>query len=144
MWNPVSLKKERSNLPCFEKKTKFYFVVSKCFQFVNNTRNLIFILFAKKNWESYFLLSSNKLVCIKRSSFSWLTLFRVGLFGTAHRWGGGGGGKKAPLPQTCHIYPTMIKLCTVIPYLKEDPKNIWITWHTSWILLTSAFFARNQ
>ena len=27
---------------------------------------------------------------------------------------------------------------------KIDPKNIWITWHTPWILLISAFFTRNQ
>ena len=25
---------------------------------------------------------------------------------------------------------------------KEDPKNIWITWHTPWVLLTSVFFHR--
>ena len=23
---------------------------------------------------------------------------------------------------------------------KEDPKNIWIVWHTPWVLLTSAVF----
>ena len=23
---------------------------------------------------------------------------------------------------------------------KEDPRNIWITWHISWVLMTSAFF----
>ena len=40
----------------------------------------------------------------------------MGLFGAAHRWG---------------------YSCT-LP--KEDPKNIWITWHPSWFLLTSAFF----
>ena len=31
----------------------------------------------------------------------------------------GGRGKKAPLPKTCHTYPTMVKLDTVIPYLKK-------------------------
>ena len=31
----------------------------------------------------------------------------------------GGRGKKAPLPKTCHTYPTMVKLDTVIPYLKN-------------------------
>ena len=25
-----------------------------------------------------------------------------------------------------------------------DPKNIWITWHTPWVLLTSAFFHRKS
>ena len=28
------------------------------------------------------------------------------------------GRQKAPLPKICHIYPTMIKLGTVTPYLK--------------------------
>ena len=45
-----------------------------------------------------------------------LTLFRMGIFGAAHEWGGG---KKAPLPKICHVYPTMMKLGTVIPYLKK-------------------------
>ena len=32
---------------------------------------------------------------------------------------GRGGGKKAPLPKTCHTYPTMMKLGTVIHYLEK-------------------------
>ena len=51
-----------------------------------------------------------------------LTQFRMGIFGAAHGWGGGRGGKKAPLPKICRIYPTMIKLGTVIPYLKNIQK----------------------
>ena len=47
----------------------------------------------------------------------------MGVFGAAHGWGGGGG-KKAPLPKICHTYPTMMKLGTVIPYLKKI-KNIY-------------------
>ena len=31
-------------------------------------------------------------------------------------------GKKASLPKICHIYPTMVKLGTVIPYLKKLQK----------------------
>ena len=31
--------------------------------------------------------------------------------------------KKAPLPNICHIYPTMFKLGTVIPYLKKIHKT---------------------
>ena len=27
---------------------------------------------------------------------------------------------------------------------KKDPKNIWITWHTPWVMLTSAFFHRKS
>ena len=45
-----------------------------------------------------------------------LTLFRMGFFGAAHGWGGGGGaGKKGPLPKICYICPTMMKLGRVIP-----------------------------
>ena len=42
-----------------------------------------------------------------------LTLFRMGLFRAAHWW---------LLPKTCHIYSAMMKLCTVIPYLKKIQK----------------------
>ena len=34
----------------------------------------------------------------------------------------------------------MMKLSTVIPYLEKIQKNILITWHTPWVLLSSAFF----
>ena len=34
----------------------------------------------------------------------------------------GGEGQKGPLPKNCHTYPTMMKLGTVIPYLKKIPK----------------------
>ena len=33
-----------------------------------------------------------------------------------------GGAKRPPLPKICHTYPTMIKLGTVIPYLKKLQK----------------------
>ena len=43
-----------------------------------------------------------------------------------HFWGCsrmGEGGKKHPsLPKICHTYPTMMKLSTVIPYLKKIQK----------------------
>ena len=48
-----------------------------------------------------------------------LTLFRMGIFGAAHGWGGG---KKTPLPKICRRYPTKMKLDTVIPYLKKIQK----------------------
>ena len=35
---------------------------------------------------------------------------------------GVGRAKKAPLPKICHRYPTMMKLGTVIPYLKKIQK----------------------
>ena len=51
-----------------------------------------------------------------------LTLFRMDFFGAAHRWGGGRGQNKAPLLKICHSYPKMMKLGTVIPYLKKTQK----------------------
>ena len=51
-----------------------------------------------------------------------LTLFRVGIFEAALGWRGGGSVKKAPLPKICHSYYTMMKLGTIIPYLKKIQK----------------------
>ena len=48
-----------------------------------------------------------------------LTLFRMGLFGTGHGWGGA---KKPPLSKISHTYPTKMKLGSVIPYLKRPQK----------------------
>ena len=49
-----------------------------------------------------------------------LTLFRMGLFGAAHREGA----KKPPplLLKIIYTYTTMMKLGTVIPYLKKIQK----------------------
>ena len=44
-----------------------------------------------------------------------ITIFKIGIFGVAHGWGGEGGG-------ICHTYPTMMKAGTVIPYLKKIQK----------------------
>ena len=53
--------------------------------------------------------------------FGWtshLTLFRA-----AHGWGwGGGGDKKPPLPKICRTHPAMMKLGTLISYLKKIQK----------------------
>ena len=49
-----------------------------------------------------------------------LTLFGLVLLGLSLI----GGGKKAPLSKISHIYPTMMKLVTVIPYLKRSKKHI--------------------
>ena len=55
------------------------------------------------------------------SSSKSLTLFRMGIFGAGHGWGGGST-KRRPLLKICHRYPTMMKLGTVTPYLKEIQK----------------------
>ena len=46
----------------------------------------------------------------------------MGLFGAAH--GSGGGGKKASLPKICRTYLAIIKLGTVISYLKKIKKYL--------------------
>ena len=47
-------------------------------------------------------------------------LFRTGIFGAAHGWGGGV--QKALLPKIFHTYPTMMKLGIVISYIKNIQK----------------------
>ena len=50
-----------------------------------------------------------------------LTLFSMGLFEAAHRWGRA---MISPtLPKICHTYTTMVKLGTIIPYLKKIQKT---------------------
>ena len=50
-----------------------------------------------------------------------LTLFRMGIFGAADRWGA----KNVPPPlhKICHTYPKMMKLGSYT-LAKEDPKNM--------------------
>ena len=43
----------------------------------------------------------------------------MGFFGAAH---GSEGAFGAPLPKICHTYPTIMKLGTVIPYLRKIQK----------------------
>ena len=66
-------------------------------------------------------MSSSSL--LKTDAIWCLTLLRLDLFGAAHRWGG----KKHPPPlllaKICHTYPIMMKLGTVIPYLKKTQKT---------------------
>ena len=71
----------------------------------------------------------------------------MGFFRGAHGERGGGGSKSTPtLKSVTHILQwwNLAQRRYLIPYTlpKEDPKNIWITWHTSWVLLTSTFFHR--
>ena len=55
-----------------------------------------------------------------------LTLFRMGFFGAAHGWGGGGGakrmGEEATRPKICDTYRTVMKIGTVMPYPKKIQK----------------------
>ena len=40
----------------------------------------------------------------------------MSFFEAAHGWGGP---KRPPLPKICHTYPTLVKLGTVMPYLRK-------------------------
>ena len=69
-----------------------------------------------------------------------LTLFRMDFFGAAHGWGA----KTTPIQKICHIYPTMVKLDTIIPSPKKIQKisesrdtAFEFCWH-------QYFFTRNQ
>ena len=53
-----------------------------------------------------------------------LTLFRMDLFGAAHRWGGVKKAPPPPLHKICYTYPTMMKRDTIIPYQKKIKKHI--------------------
>ena len=75
------------------------------------------------------------------SEFFVLTLFGIGFFGAAHGWGEERG-KKTLLLNICHTYPAMMKLGTVIPYLKEI-KKMYESRNTS-LELTSGFFYRKS
>ena len=59
---------------------------------------------------------------VQHFSYYTLTLFRMGLFEAAHGWRRGGGKKTPPLPIISYAYPTMMKVGTVIPYLKKIQK----------------------
>ena len=65
----------------------------------------------------------------------------MGFFGAAHGWGRP---FWTPLPKICHTYPTIMKLGTVIPYLRKIQKmyksrdtSLEFCWHQH-------FFTRNQ
>ena len=71
-----------------------------------------------------------------------LTVFRVSLFRAVHRWGWRQ--KDLPLLKICHIYPTIMKLATFIPYLYTIQKNINHVTHLLGFADTSDFFIENH
>ena len=63
-----------------------------------------------------------------------LTLFRMGFFGAAH-----GRGQGPPsLKSVTHILQWWN--LSQLYLTKNDPKNIWITWHTPWVPMTPTIF----
>ena len=84
-----------------------------------------------KNWK----------LSIKITLLLLLTLFRMGFLRAAHGWGRGFLG---PLPKIRHTCPTIMKLGTVIPYLRKIQKmyksrdtSLEVCWHHH-------FFTGNQ
>ena len=67
----------------------------------------------------------------------------MGIFGATHVCGAGGEGE-LPFPKICHTFPTMMKLGTVVPYLKKIQKNMNHVPHTLTSADISIFFTRNQ
>ena len=60
-------------------------------------------------------------------------------------WMRGGGGKKGPLSLKLVTHLTNDETWHSYTLPKEDPKNIWITWHTLWVfLLVPACFHRKS
>ena len=95
---------------------------------------LPWLLFAMKSSENIWFSDDFR---VNRNQLIRLTLFRMGFFGAAHGWGRN---KKAPpsLKSVTHILQwwNLAQL-----YLTQRrSKNISVTWHTPWILLTSVFF----
>ena len=86
----------------------------------------------QKHWKEYHYFHSfcshiNQEVCnfsLLNLNFQCsLTLFRMSFFEAPHGWVGGKKGPP-PLSKSCHTYPTMMKLGTVIPYPKKIQKYI--------------------
>ena len=88
---------------------KYYLIKHLILQKIQNMTN------AKVDLLQWFIY-----VLIKKLLVMVLTLFRMGFFGAAHRWGLA---KKATIHKICHTYPTMMKLSTVIAYLKKFQKT---------------------
>ena len=72
-----------------------------------------------------------------------LALFRMGFFGAAHGWGGAQ--KAFPTPTLKSVSHILQRQNVAQLYLAwRRSKNIWITWHTPWVLLIFTFFHRKS
>ena len=94
----------------------------------------VLLFFDNAIWRWYIWLCNVKLKFLTRAGWGW----------GMGRGGGGGGGQKGPLPKTYYTYPTIMKLGTVIPYLKKIQKiyesrvtHFEFCWYHN-------FFTRNQ
>ena len=75
-----------------------------------------FVISIQKRPKTIILIYSLKSCLLPPASTS---LFMMGLFGVTH---GCGGAKRLPRSKICHKYPTLMKLGTVISYLKKIQK----------------------
>ena len=89
-----------------------------------NTKIFLQSAISKVDLKMLLWLKKLKILCWGHTLLVILTLFRMGF-------------------SNLHTYPTMMILGSyTLP--KKDPKNIWITWHTPWVPLTSAIFHRKS
>ena len=88
----------------------------------NNNNNVKWLLF-RYNGERIMSQEPKSIILMSMR----LTLFRMGIFGAAHGWGE----QKSPLPlpKICRTYHAMVKLGTVIPYIKKIKKNMNLVTH---------------
>ena len=79
------------------------------------TREIIVTIFNTRSKTTLVTSSKNLLLA--------LNLFRMVFFGASYGCQeGGGSAKRLPFPKLCHTYHTIMKLGTVMPYLKETKK----------------------
>ena len=82
--------------------------------------------------------------CVSSKGRTKVNPIHMGQFGVAQGWGGEGVGQKDPLPKICHTYPSVMKLDTIMPYLKKTQKYMNHVTHLLSSSDISIFFIGNQ
>ena len=99
------------------------------------------IIKLKRHSEKLGLFKPRYILVASRRSMKYpLTLFGMGFFGAAHWWGS----KTGPRPENLSHISCNDETWHNYTLRKEDPKDIWITWHNLWVLLTSIFFRQKS
>ena len=123
-WRRVSLKPEACNFTKNNTPPWVFFTFFKLYEWYQIAQSTTYLYFFCKHILNLHIFYTHI-----------LTLIRMDLFGASHGWGG----KKITLFKICHTYPKMMKLGTVIHYLKKIKKTYKLR-DTPWILLTSKCF----
>ena len=117
-----------------------YTIVWKCFI----SRDFICLRYFIQKAHTCVYLCAHTIDNRENVTFLWIIMFQFlfnfiqdGHFRECSRTGQE---HKSPLPKICHTNPTMMKLGTVIPYLKKIQEIYESCSTPHWILLTSAFF----